>query len=67
MPRSGAHPVRLKRELTESLLLEDVEKVIRTMQTLKDLGVGFSIDDFGADYSSLAYLKRLPLVQDKTD
>jgi diguanylate cyclase (GGDEF)-like protein/PAS domain S-box-containing protein len=67
LQRSGAHPERLKLELTESLLLEDVEKVIRTMQTLKELGVGFSIDDFGTGYSSLAYLKRLPLDQIKID
>ncbi|MFZ2855765.1 MAG: EAL domain-containing protein [Rhodocyclaceae bacterium] len=67
LQRNGAHPERLKLELTESLLLEDVAKVIGTMQTLKDLGIGFSIDDFGTGYSSLAYLKRLPLDQIKID
>lgn len=67
LQRHGAHPKRLKFELTESLLLENVEKVISTMLTLKELGVGFSIDDFGTGYSSLAYLKRLPLGQIKID
>ena len=47
-------------ELTESLLLKNVENSIQTMKALKELGVGFSIDDFGVGYSSLAYLKRLP-------
>lgn len=67
LQQSGAHPARLKLELTESLLLEDVEKVIRTMMALKHLGIGFAIDDFGTGYSSLAYLKRLPLDQLKID
>jgi len=64
---SGANPARLKLELTESLLIENVDKVIQTMETLKYLGVGFSIDDFGTGYSSLTYLKRLPLDQIKID
>jgi diguanylate cyclase (GGDEF)-like protein/PAS domain S-box-containing protein len=67
LQRSGAPARCLKLELTESLLLDDVEKVIAIMQNLKDLGVGFSIDDFGTGYSSLAYLKRLPLDQIKID
>ncbi len=67
LQRSGAQPTRLKLELTESLLVEDVEDVISIMQTLKDLGIGFSIDDFGIGYSSLSYLKRLPLDQLKID
>ncbi|HJV25699.1 MAG TPA: EAL domain-containing protein [Aromatoleum sp.] len=64
---SGADPRRLQLELIESLVLEDVEHVARTMQVLKQDGVGFSIDDFGTGYSSLAYLKRLPLDQIKID
>lgn len=67
LQHSGAHPAHLKLELTESLLLEDVEKVIRTMMALRNLGIGFAIDDFGTGYSSLAYLKRLPLDQLKID
>ncbi len=64
---SGANPRRLKLELTESLLVEDVESVIEKMNALKALGVGFSLDDFGTGYSSLYYLKRLPLDQMKID
>ncbi len=64
---SGANPKRLKLELTESLLLEDVEEIIGKMQALKRQGVGFSLDDFGTGYSSLSYLKRLPLDQLKID
>ncbi|MDR3412459.1 MAG: EAL domain-containing protein [Formivibrio sp.] len=67
LQRSGAHPTRLKLELTESLLLEEVEKVIKTMMALKEIGIRFAIDDFGTGYSSLAYLKRLPLDQLKID
>ena len=64
---SGANPERLKLELTESLLLSDVDDVIDKMTALKQRGVGFSLDDFGTGYSSLAYLKRLPLDQLKID
>ncbi len=64
---SGASPERLKLELTESLLLSDVDDVIDKMTALKQRGVGFSLDDFGTGYSSLAYLKRLPLDQLKID
>ena len=64
---SGAQTNRLKLELTESLLIEDIESVITKMQTLKEHGVGFSLDDFGTGYSSLSYLKRLPLDQLKID
>ena len=64
---TGANPHRLKLELTESLLVDDIEGVIAKMTALKKLGVGFSLDDFGTGYSSLAYLKRLPLDQLKID
>jgi len=64
---SGASPRRLKIELTESLLLHDVEDTIAKMQVLRRQGVGFSLDDFGTGYSSLGYLKRLPLDQLKID
>ena len=64
---SGANPERLKLELTESLLLADVEDVIARMEHLRRYGVGFSLDDFGTGYSSLSYLKRLPLDQLKID
>jgi diguanylate cyclase (GGDEF)-like protein/PAS domain S-box-containing protein len=58
---------RLKLELTESLLVSDVDDIIVKMHALKSCGVGFSLDDFGTGYSSLNYLKRLPLDQLKID
>ena len=64
---SGANPRRLKLELTESMLVKDVEDIIVKMNAIKSLGVGFSLDDFGTGYSSLTYLKRLPLDQLKID
>ncbi len=64
---SGARPQRLKLELTESLLLHDVEDTIVKMTALRAEGVSFSLDDFGTGYSSLSYLKRLPLDQVKID
>jgi diguanylate cyclase (GGDEF)-like protein/PAS domain S-box-containing protein len=64
---TGANPRRLKLELTESLLVENVEDVIAKMTALRARGVGFSLDDFGTGYSSLSYLKRLPLDQLKID
>jgi EAL domain-containing protein (putative c-di-GMP-specific phosphodiesterase class I) len=63
----GIIPRRLKLELTESMLLEDIEEIIVTMNALKTIGVQFSLDDFGTGYSSLQYLKRLPLDQLKID
>jgi EAL domain-containing protein (putative c-di-GMP-specific phosphodiesterase class I) len=65
--RHGVNPARLKLELTESVLLHDVDDTIAKMRELKANGVGFSLDDFGTGYSSLAYLKRLPLDQLKVD
>jgi diguanylate cyclase (GGDEF)-like protein/PAS domain S-box-containing protein len=65
--RHGINPSLLKLELTESLLLDDVEEIIVTMTTLREIGVQFSLDDFGTGYSSLMYLKRLPLNQLKID
>jgi len=64
---TGAEPRRLKLELTESMLLGDIEDTIGRMSQLKSEGVGFSLDDFGTGYSSLSYLKRLPLDQVKID
>jgi EAL domain-containing protein (putative c-di-GMP-specific phosphodiesterase class I) len=65
--KTGANPYRLKLELTESLLLNDVEDAITKMGELRSIGVSFSLDDFGTGYSSLSYLKRLPLDQLKID
>ena len=67
LERTGANPKRLKLELTESMLVKDVEGIITKMATLKMKGVSFSLDDFGTGYSSLSYLKRLPLDQLKID
>jgi len=57
----------LKLELTESLLLDDIESTISTMSALNNIGVQFSLDDFGTGYSSLQYLKLLPFDQLKID
>ncbi|MCP4408850.1 MAG: EAL domain-containing protein [Gammaproteobacteria bacterium] len=64
---TGADPQRLTLELTEGILVENLEDTIQKMEALKRLGVRFSIDDFGTGYSSLAYLKRLPLDEIKID
>ena len=67
LTRYGINPKRLKLELTESVVLEDVELVIEKMKALQAIGITLSLDDFGTGYSSLAYLKRLPLNQIKID
>ncbi len=64
---SGADPKNLKLEITESMLLDNLEETVAIMETLKSHGIQFSLDDFGTGYSSLAYLKRLPLDQLKID
>lgn len=64
---SGANPARLKLELTESMLLHDIDDTVAKMSALQELGVNFSLDDFGTGYSSLAYLKRFPFDQMKID
>ncbi|KAA1011024.1 EAL domain-containing protein [Paraburkholderia panacisoli] len=65
--RTGARPDRLKLELTESVLVDNVQDIIQKMGALKAKGVVFSLDDFGIGYSSLSYLKLLPLDQLKID
>ncbi len=64
---SGATPSKLRFELTESLLAEDIDDVVEQMESLRKLGVSFSLDDFGTGYASLAYLTRLPLNELKVD
>ncbi|OWW21954.1 EAL domain-containing protein [Noviherbaspirillum denitrificans] len=65
--RTGANPARLRLEVTESMVLEDVDTAISKMEALRKLGISFSIDDFGKGFASLAYLKRLPVGQLKID
>lgn len=67
LERAGANPLNLKLELTESMLVENIEDVISRMTEIKSYGIGFALDDFGTGYSSLSHLKRLPLDQLKID
>ena len=65
--RSRIRPGGLKIELTESVVLGDIETTVLRMRQIKALGVRFALDDFGTGYSSLSYLKRLPFDQLKID
>jgi len=65
--RHAIDPTRLKLELTETVLLENIEGIIGTMNALNEIGIQFSLDDFGTGFSSLQYLKQLPLDQLKID
>jgi len=64
---TGINPSHLKLELTESMVLVDVDDTVVKMNALKKIGVRFSMDDFGTGYSSLSYLTQLPLDQIKID
>ena len=64
---SGIAPHKLKLELTESLLADGIDVTVAKMGSLKEMGVTLSLDDFGMGYSSLSYLKRLPLDELKID
>jgi len=67
LEKSGIDPHKLKLELTESLVLDNITDSIDKMQALRSAGIRFSLDDFGTGQSSLTYLKRLPLDQIKID
>ena len=67
LKQTGANPRRLKLELTESVLVTNVQDIKAKMTMLKAKGIGFSLDDFGTGFSSLSYLKLLPLDQLKID
>ena len=61
------NPSKLRFELTEGMLISDINDAIETMNKLNELGIYFELDDFGTGYSSLQYLKRLPVYQLKID
>jgi diguanylate cyclase (GGDEF)-like protein/PAS domain S-box-containing protein len=67
LTETGANPALLKLEITESIILDNVDDTIAKMHAVRDLGVNFSMDDFGTGYSSLSYLQKLPLEQLKID
>ena len=58
---SGLPPERLCLEVTESILLEDGERCVRALQSLREIGVSVALDDFGTGYCSLSYLRMLPI------
>jgi EAL domain-containing protein (putative c-di-GMP-specific phosphodiesterase class I) len=64
---TGINPEKLKLEITEGMIIENIDQTINTMNCLIELGIRFSIDDFGTGYSSLAYLNRLPFDELKID
>ncbi len=64
---TGLDPALLKIEVTETTLMDEVQKSVKLLQIIKDMGVKISIDDFGTGYSSLNYLRRLPIDYIKID
>ncbi len=61
LKETGANGDRIRLEITERMMLKEIDQVIEKMHQLKSLGIGFSVDDFGTGYSSLSYLKQLPI------
>lgn len=64
---TGADPRLLEIELTESQLLDDVDRIVTVLASIRERGVAISVDDFGTGYSSMTYLQRLPLGAVKID
>jgi diguanylate cyclase (GGDEF)-like protein/PAS domain S-box-containing protein len=64
---SGVEPSKVRLELTEGILLDNVDETLQKLYTIKSMGLSLSIDDFGTGYSSLAYLKKLPMDELKID
>jgi len=58
---TGLNPKKLELEITESIFMKDINEIVNTLNKLKRLDIRIAIDDFGTDYSSLSYLKQLPL------
>ncbi|WP_428392791.1 putative bifunctional diguanylate cyclase/phosphodiesterase [Lichenicoccus sp.] len=67
LERTGLAPERLELEVTESLLIEDTESVLRKLRAIRELGLRIALDDFGTGYSSLSYLRRFPFDKVKID
>ncbi|MDH5764861.1 MAG: EAL domain-containing protein [Gammaproteobacteria bacterium] len=65
--RTGFNPLNLELEITETLLMDDIDYAVSVLKQLKNIGVSISIDDFGTGYSSLSYLKQLPIDSLKID
>jgi EAL domain-containing protein (putative c-di-GMP-specific phosphodiesterase class I) len=65
--KTGLSPNLLTIEITESIVIFDIETTIKALKLLKELGIHVSIDDFGTGYSSLSYLKKMPLSELKID
>ena len=67
LQNSGLAPNKLIIEITESLVMEDLERGLQVLEAIRDIGVSVSIDDFGTGYSSLSYLKKFPISELKID
>jgi len=67
LQHSGLPAHCLELEITESMVMDDEERVLKILQSMRELGVQLAIDDFGSGYSSLSYLKKLPVHQLKVD